>query len=344
MSAVLSRLVDEAVGPGDANAEFEKEIKSFVSSSYALSFRSPVDALALALTASCPEKGKEVLLSSLAPAWHWIAAEKSGFAPRLVDVEEKSGLCNFSEIERAVNGKTAAIIHFEGMGFPGEIDAIKSLGVPVIEDSSFSFGSYFSFAARESKPAGAVGEWSVISLEDECPLQAGGGALLLRNGGTDGELAEIKRTLMKFDFLPDINAALALATLKEFRRNEKRRKAIYRKYAASLSGSKNLLLKGNALFSNAAEEDGEDEKDYFTACHFPVLLHSPFNEIRAFSESHGVETRPAYNFSCIALHKELYPDFPVAASLSLRTALFPLHPRLNEEAVETVSRVLRSLP
>lgn len=344
MSAVLSRLVDEAVGPGEVNAEFEREIKRFTDSSYALSFRSPVDALKAALERACPEKGKEVLLSALSPAWQKVAVERSSLVPRFVDVEEKSALCAPSEIEKSINEKTGAIVHFEGMGFAGALSEIKALGVPVIEDSSFSLGSYFSSADEEPKLAASVGEWAVISLEEECPLTAGGGALLLRNGGTSEELTRMKGALMNFDSLPDINAALALATLKEFRRNESRRKAIYRKYTAALSGSKNLLLKGSAPLKSTVEENDGEEKDYFTACHFPVLLHSSFNEARSFSESYGVEIRLAYDFSCIASHKELYPHFPVAASLALRTALFPLHPRLDEEAVEAVSRVLRSLP
>ncbi|MBE3133215.1 MAG: hypothetical protein IMZ55_07060 [Acidobacteria bacterium] len=67
-------------------------------------------------------------------------------------------------------------------------------------------------------------------------------------------------------------------------------------------------------------------------------------EARAYAMKKGVEAVPAFSDTVAAVDEPLAEACPRARSLMLRCLLFPLYPMLAKRDVETISKVLATLP
>ena len=141
MDAVLTCMVDEKTGPGELNSKFIQALKEFSGCDGAVAFRSPSIALSYALKALDLPENTSVMMSALAPFWQYDAIQKLGYKPLVLDVEEQTGLVNAEIVQKGIsNGGRLLILH-ETMGILPQIEEIISLGIPVIEDISHSFGA-----------------------------------------------------------------------------------------------------------------------------------------------------------------------------------------------------------
>ena len=92
MDAVLTCMVDERIGPGELNGRFIQTIKEFFGCDGAVALRNPASALKYALRALDFKQGQTIMISALAPAWHYQAVEDLGYVPLVLDVEDSNGL------------------------------------------------------------------------------------------------------------------------------------------------------------------------------------------------------------------------------------------------------------
>ena len=82
-----------------------------------------------------------------------------------------------------------------------------------------------------------------------------------------------------------------------------------------------------------------------TVWSFPVVLESSFKDVKQYSSKKEIEVRLAYEKSVISLFEdEERSSYIHAKSLFLRTALFPLYPRLGSESASKIAKVLGTLP
>jgi dTDP-4-amino-4,6-dideoxygalactose transaminase len=222
---------------------------------------------------------------------------------------------------------------YEPLGYLPDIEKILSIGVPVIEDISQSAGS-----SRGETRAGSFGVFAILGLEERHALTAGGGALLLAAKRRDalalkknieGESFSLGK--LGIDLLPDINNALALIQLKEFAKNETRRKEIHEAYTAALMQGRHKLF---------PVESGVERAAY---C-FSAVLASGFKDVKQYAAKKGIEIEQAFAHSIAGTYPEVCESCVHARSLFLRTALFPLYPRLSKKQAETVCKALATLP
>lgn len=355
MDAVLTCMVDERIGPGELNARLIQTAKEFFSCAGAVALRTPAAALKYALKALSLEAGSGVMLSALAPLWQYAVVEELGFKPVVLDVQTESAQITAEIVSQGIQNGGRALVLRESLGILPDFEGILALGIPVIEDISQSAGGIVPEAAQgeeaakaapsseeegdavktevKGKKAGSFGIYAICSLEEQDVITAGGGALLMAAGRRDWPvLKSLAEGIPSIEMLPDINAALATVQIKEFARNEAKRKEIYALYNRSIMSGKN---KG---FVRDVELNS-------TIWSFPIALNSGFKDVKAYAQKKDIEVRLAFEDSIIAAkEEELGAACKNAKALALRSAVFPLYPRLNRSQIEKISKVLVTLP
>lgn len=338
MDAVLTCMVDEKIGPGELNARLIQQVKEFFKCDGAVALRSPAVALKYILLSLDFEKNSKIMISALAPAWQYQVVESLGYEALVLDVSETDGLVTVEEIQKGMqNGGRLLLLH-ETEGILPDFDAILSLGIPVIEDISQSAGASVPIKnedgtlSEDRKKAGLFGLYTILGLEEKDVITAGGGAVLMAPGRREWiVLKKYTDTAPLTDLLPDINCALAWVQLKEFPRNEKTRQEIFSMYQHS------CMIGRHKTFARDTEGGS-------TMCSFPLILASAFKDVKSYTAKKDIEIQQAFAGSVIALKDELSESCIHAKSLLLRTAHFPLYPRLTQSQVAKIVKVLGTLP
>lgn len=352
MDAVLTCMVDEKIGPGEINVRLIQIVKEFFSCAGAVALRSPDVALKYALKALNLEAGSVVMISALAPSWQLFALEEAGYKPLVLDVVPETAQVNAEIVSEGIKNGGRVLVLTESLGILPDFENILALGIPVIEDVSQSAGGIVPEAADEGekknasqenaevkpseikgKKASSFGVYSICALEENDIITAGGGALLIASGKREWPvLKSVVENILPVEMLPDINAALALVQIKEFWRNEQKRKEIYTLFSRSVMAGK------NSIFARDIDTNS-------TIWSFPLLLNSGFKDVKQYAHKKEIEIRAAFE-DCVFARKqeELAQTCKNAKTLFLRTAVFPLYPRLARSQVEKISKVLVTLP
>ena len=334
MDSVLTCMVDEKIGPGDINARFVSEIKNFLNLEGAVVFRNTSIALSRALKALLLPEKSAIVISALAPKWQKIAIEEAGFSVILAEVDESTFCITAQTAAAAIEQGGRAIIISQPFGqIPEDIAQIAELGVPIIEDISESAGGSLG-----EKKSGTFAEIAVWGLEATGIVTAGGGAALCFSQKSAWEaFAPIFRKIVSSDILPDLNCALGLVSLKEWRKNEEIRRTI-----ASVFRSSVLQSRRHKTLPRGADCD-------FTAAGFPLVVSDGVKDVLSFLERKEIESKMAFQDSAISLISDEISEserenLKTAFSLFSRTVQIPLYPRLKSSHIQTISKVLAALP
>lgn len=350
MDAVLTCMVDEKIGPGEMNARLAQTASEMFGSAGAVPLRSPAIALRYALMALGVEKGTKVMLSALSPAWQMLTIEALEYEPLVLDVNEENALITADGVSTGMKAGGRVLLLHETCALVPDMEALTALGVPIIEDISQSAGTVVSMtewpqnstvgnvktenkeAENETKKAGTFGVYTILGLEEHDAVTAGGGAVLMAAKRRDWTvLKRLTDEAATTDLLPDLNSALAFVELKEFKKNEARRREIYGLYQ-------------RAIMAGAHKTLPHDNDNDAAAC-FPVILAHGYKDAKQYAEKKEVEIRRAFEDSVIALRDEaLSAQCMNAKALALRTALFPLYARLTAAQTEKIVKVLSTLP
>lgn len=355
MDAVLTCMVDEKIGPGEINARLIQTVKEFFSCAGAVALRSPDVALKYALKALSLEAGSAVMISALAPSWQIFAIEEAEFKPLVLDVENESAQVSAEIVSEGMKEGGRVLVLTESLGILPDFESILALGIPIIEDVSQSAGGIIPEPSAEGegaknssseensaqvklgeikgKRAGSFGIYSICALEEHDVITAGGGALLFAHGRRDWPvLKSVVENILPVEMLPDINAALALIQIKEFYRNEQKRKEIHALFSRSVMSGKNRTF-------------ARDIENLSTVWSFPLVLNSGFKDVKQYAQKKEIEIRSAFE-DCVFSRRpdEFDKACKNAKTLFLRTAVFPLYPRLSRTQVEKISKVLLTLP
>ena len=332
MDAVLTCMVDEKTGPGELNMRLVQQVKDYFKAAGAVALRSPALALKYALVALGTESGSGIMVSALAPDWQYSAVLDAGYKPVVLDVDEETLLVTEDAIREGMKKGGRVLLFHETSGFLPDFSALLGIGVPVIEDISQSAG-----ASEDDKKAGSFGVFSILGLEQDDILTAGGGAVLIAPQPREWTvLKSIADELPSTDKLPDINSALAFVQLKELDRNELIRKEMKEAYSRSLmQGRYKTILE---------KYDGAVSAVYS----FPVVLTGDVKDVKEYALRKEIETDETFRGSIVFCRRKS-DDAEInscikAMSLSLRCLNFPLYPRLGNTQSVKVAKVLSTLP
>jgi dTDP-4-amino-4,6-dideoxygalactose transaminase len=338
-------MVEEKIGVGERNRLLIHTAKEQIKFDYALALRSPAVALHLALKALNVRAGQAVIVSALSPRYYFQVLEDLQLTCLFCDVSYDFPCMSREMIERVIAEKKAdleicAIVLHHTLGFLPDTQAVADLGIPVIEDISQSYGSRLKIGEKKEESGENEksekedaqikrGVFCILGLEERDMLTSGGGALLFAMNRRDGNLLRNFAGIDDVYCLADINAALAVVQFKEVLRNIERRQDIAGVYMqASLRTRHKRFI-----------PPGEDEYNNYA---FPLVLETGLKEVAAYAKKKDITIENA--FENTAAGAGLCSGCPVSNSLVLRTVLFRMYPRLRSQDVESVSRLIMTLP
>jgi dTDP-4-amino-4,6-dideoxygalactose transaminase len=344
MDAVLTALVEGKIGPGEHAQSLVQIAKERLHFDYSLALRSPPVALSLALRSLNLETGQGVIISALSPRYYKQVIEDLFLVPIYADVIPSSVSIGPETIEAARSRSAFAaarcVVLHHTLGYMPDMTAILGLGLPVIEDRSCSYGVLSAerplgpAAAEVKTPEGdpyQPGTFTLLGLEEKDMLTAGGGALLYAMNRRDAAVLRNYADLPREYALPDMNAAMAAVQFREASRNLEKRREIAGIYAqASLRTRHKRFVQNDAFeYNNYA---------------FSLILETGMKDVKAYAKRQDIAVESALEDTLMGaglVPPELCPE---SYSLSLRTAVFPLYPRLSRPEIERVSKLILTLP
>lgn len=326
MDAVLSCMVSDNLWPGNIAETFIKEMSLYLGVAGGVALREYPRALEVAVEALSLEPGAKVILSALDPEEYIKILQENGYQPLIVDVKEQNGCIDPSGVEKALAEKPQAMIVSHPLGFVPNLEELSAFGLPIVEDLSSGFGSHTG-----SRKSGTYGRFTVVRLEPEDMLTAGGGTAVLSAQKRDlGILRKIADQLSPTVKLPDFNAALGLSQLHSLEQYIHRRKELAALYTAALAKGRHKTL----------VQEGDAENMIYS---FPVTFSLGARDAVSYAKKIGIEVIPAFRNRVL----DSAPDplaWKNASSLCQRTLLFPLYPMLGKKNALVVERVLSALP
>jgi len=344
MDAVLTAMVEDQIGPGERARLLLQTAKEHIRFDYALALRSPATALHLALKALELKEGDGVLVSALSPRYYVQTLVDLRLTPLFCDVSYFFPCISRESVEKAITVKPEGVeprcvILHHTLGFVPDAASIAGLGFPVIEDISQSYsqqaeGENEKPAEEAAVPASTAqmihGVFAILGLEERDMLTGGGGAILFAMNRKDGQLLRAFSNIPPEYCLPDINAALAAAQFREAARNMARRQEIAKAYTqASLRTKHKRFVPLEGEYCNYV---------------FPLVLETGMKDVAAYARKKEIIVESAFEQSLTGAGVVDSVLCPVSYSLSLRTVLFPLYPRLRSQEAERVSRLIMTLP
>jgi len=343
MDAVLTAMVEEKIGPGERNRLLIQTAKERLNFDFALALRSPAVALHLALKSLNVKPGQAVVISALSPVFYLQVIYDLQLTPLLCDVTYDNPCMNRELIENTMAKKPAgievcAVVLHHTLGFVPDSASVAELGIPVIEDISKSYGYWVKTDVKNEQEKNSTqsggeipvihGIFCILGLEERDMLTSGGGALLFAMSRRDSAALRNFSGIADEYCLPDINAALAVVQFKEAQRNIERRNEIARAYVqASLQTRHKRFI-----------QTVKNTENYYS---FSLILETGLKDVIAYAKKKEILLENAFEKTIAGAG---LCDNPVSNSLSLRTVLFPMYPRLRSQNVEHVSRLIMTLP
>jgi len=352
MDAVLTAMVEDRIGPGECSRVLLQTAREHLRFDFALALRSPATALYLALKALGLDDGDGVLVSALSPRYYASVIADLRLTPLYCDAASFSFPCVSAEsVEKAIDARPkdvrprCMVLHHT-LGFAPDAASLAAFGVPIVEDVSQGYAPATgrdaggdgekrpeekSGAGEAAQPTAVRGVLAILGLEERDALTSGGGAILFAMSRRDASALRGYSGLPGEYCLPDINAALATVQFKEAERNMERRREIARVYAQASLRSRHKRL---------VPLDGFEYNDYA----FPLVLESSMKDVVAYARKKEIVVENAFAGTLAAAGAVDSAACPTSCSLALRTALFPLYPRLRAAETERVSKLITTLP
>jgi len=344
MDAVLTALVEDRIGPGEQAKGLIQIAREKLEFDYCIAFRSPAPALSTALKSLGLEAGQGVILSALSPLYYRNVIDDLGLKALYADVHPGSPVISRETVEKALNSRPAgldvrAVILHHTLGYLPDSASVSELGLPVIEDSSQSYGSNGS---RDSSGNNAV--LTILGLEERDMLTAGGGALLYAKNRRDAAILKDYGSLPPEYGLPDMNAAMGVAQFRGAAKNLERRQTIAEAYNKAANRTRHKrFVQDFSDTGDQTDESGSVNGGYNNYA-FSLILETGMKEVKAYARRKEIIVESAFESTLAGAGIVTAEQCPVSYSLSLRTVLFPLYPRLHTGDIEKVSRLIVTLP
>jgi dTDP-4-amino-4,6-dideoxygalactose transaminase len=310
---------------------FEREVAAFLGVRHAIGVSSGTDALIVSLLALGIGPGDEVLV----PAFGFIATPEAvvrvGATPVLVDIDPRTFHLDPAAAARAMSPRTRAIVAVHLFGRCVDLEPLRGVGVPIVEDAAQAIGARTSkghagalgtigaFSFFPTKTLGALGDGGLVTTDDDA-LAATARRLRVHGAVSRDDFAQIGGNF-RLDALQAALLRVKLARLPEAL-VERRRAA--RAYVEALRGAPLELPR-------VSEDD--------TYNPFVVRVHGDRDALRARLADAGIET--AIYYPRALTEQPALAPFRRPAPEAERAARSVLALPLRHDAVERVGRVLR---
>lgn len=344
VEATAPSIIDGWMGLGPRVSEFEDALAEHLGGPVVM-VDSGSNALHVAVALLDLPPRSEVVL----PAFTWVscahAVVLAGHVPVFADVDPETQNLDAASVEQVVGERTAAIMLVHYAGKPADVEALRSLGLPLIEDAAHAIDSRL-----DGKACGMLGDVGIYSFDSVKNLATpDGGAVAAQDPdrlerarqlrycgiGSSGFARsrsghrwwehEINAVFPRA--LPnDVSASIGLVQLEKLPQNQSRRAQIWAWYQRELADVQWLRL--------PVDPGPRERHSYFT--YLVRVLDDRRDQLAERLLESGIYTTLRYH----PLH--LSPVFghegslPVSEHLAAHGLNLPLHPRMSDQDVEAV--------
>jgi dTDP-4-amino-4,6-dideoxygalactose transaminase len=331
---------------GPRAAELERRFADYVGARHALAVSSGTAAMHLALVGLGIGPGDEVITTPITwPATANVIVH-TGATPVFADVRDDTLNIDPDRVAELVTPRTKAIMPVHLYGQPADLDPIRTLGLPVVEDAAHAAESEY-----RGRKIGGISEATCFSLYATKSIAAGEGGIVTTD---DDELAEAIRalTIMRrghgslYDIavpgykanLSDVLAAIALCQLDKVEHHRAlrlRQVELYDAAVAELDG---------------IEPVGRDPRDLHAHHLYPVRVESERgggtrDDYRTALAEENIGTSVHFlPVHTLTAYRERFPDqppLPMAERAGDELLSLPLSPAHSERDIEDAIEALR---
>jgi len=338
MDAVLSCLVEDSLGAASAAQEFAEKLASYFGRSGTVTLREPRRGVELLFASMSIDASTRIVLSPLLPRVYWDVARARGATPQLVDVAEDGTV----QLEQVAAILPDVLVLDAPLGRVPDAHLAGEAAERVVEDVSAGLG-----ASIDDKLLGTFGDYTILFLEPEQLITAGGGVAVLGRGRKEKQaLASQAGALPAASRLTDVNSALGLTQLRSLQSFVDRRNRIVEHYMRSLGRSRHSPLPhrgtGTSVpyaFAILVDSNPKEAVDYARKKRVELSHAFAGSILDAFmNRSEGCE---GFEGQDVGIDLNALPN---AERLVRRCLTVPLFPMLTGEQIETVGRVIATLP
>jgi dTDP-4-amino-4,6-dideoxygalactose transaminase len=321
---------------GGEVAAFEAAFASYCGSGHAVGVASGTDAVAIALRALGIGPGDEVIVPANTCVPTVCGVEAAGATPVLADVDAATWTLDPTSAAAVVTDRTRAVVPVHLYGLCADVDALRALGLPIVEDAAQAHG-----AELRGRRAGSMGETAAFSFYPTKNLGALGdaGAVVAR----DPEVAELARSLRAYgereryesvrqgwnSRLDELQAALLLVKLAHLDRWTARRRAIAARYDDA--------IRGTGLVAQLEPEG------FLHARHLYVVRTPDRDAFRGRLAARGIETAVHYPRAIHGhpAYAQLgHEGLGESERLAAEVVSLPLYPELTDAEIDAVAAAL----
>jgi dTDP-4-amino-4,6-dideoxygalactose transaminase len=346
VAAVAEAIHSGWLTTGPKVQELERRFAEYVGAKHALAVSSGTAAMHLALVALGIGPGDEVITTPITwPATANVIVH-TGATPVFADVRDSDLNIDAERVPELVTPRTKAILPVHLYGQPADLDPIRALGLPVVEDAAHAAESEY-----RGRKIGGISEATCFSLYATKSIAAGEGGIVTTD---DDELAEAIRalTIMRrghgslYDIavpgykanLSDVLAAIALCQLDKIDRHRElrlRQVELYDAAVAELDG---------------VEPVARDARDLHAHHLYPVRVAreragGTRDEYRAALADENIGTSvhflPVHRLTAYRVRFPEQPPLPVAERAGDELLSLPLSPAHSEQDIEDAIDALR---
>lgn len=316
------------IAVGKEIEEFERKVAEYIGKKYAVATSSGTTALHLLLHGMGIKKGDEVILPASVCPGVMHAIEYTGATPVICDINENDFNISVEYAKKLITDNTKAIIAPHMFGLPSDIDELRELNIPIIEDCAQSIGAKYN-----GDKVGSFGYASIFSFyATKMFTSIDGGMILTDDDKLANELKDLKYYGGKRDYklrfnykMQNINAAVGLVQFEKLESFLVERNRLTNKYFDIFTKIKWIKILNQSTEKKVSSnyrfiiKINEEKKEYFEdLCkkYEIVLGDTIFEDLSLFAPQYFRE--PLHN----------------TQNLINFTYSFPLYPNIDESGLE----------
>lgn len=250
--AIIDVLRSGWVLQGPKVEKFEKSVKAYVGSKYAVAVSSGTTALYLSLKILGVGKDDEVIL----PSFTFIACAnvvvQVGAVPVFADIDPLTFNIDPKDIEKKITKKTKAIMVVDQVGLPADLDEVNKIckkhKLFFLEDAACALGSIY-----KGKRVGSIADITCFSFHPRKNLTTGEGGMITTNNQKWTERVKVLRNhgidlngnyqVIGYNFrMTDIQASVGMVQLKKINWLIKKRGVLSQRYSKAFKNINTLKL------------------------------------------------------------------------------------------------------
>lgn len=346
--AVLDVLRSGQLSLGPAGPRFERAFAERLGVKHACAVSSGTAGLHLALRAAGVGAGDEVLTSPFSFVASANAVLYEGARPVFADIDPVTLNLDPEATRAAIGPRTRALLPVHIFGYPADLPAFETMGLPIVEDACEALGAIHA----DGRPVGGRGHPAAFGFYANKQLTTGEGGMVTladdaqaaqivseRNQGRAADMAWLDHERLGFNYrLSDIAAALGTAQLTRLDEMLGARARVAGLYRQALADIEGLDL--------PCEDEGGNRRGWFV---FVVGLppDRDRDSVMAALAGEGIQSKPYLPaIHLMSFYRDRFGhrpgEFPVCEAVAARSLALPFFPQMTEGQVDRVVAGLRA--